>query len=250
MATELDPTSVDDDHFEVIVPLRTRYASTVRVIAASLGAEAGFTVDEIDDVRLALDEVFSLLARTPRRRAGAQLVSSRGTRVDRDPDPGVRTHRCRARRVGRQHLALRRRPIRVHGRRRDPQQAGIRGLIVRDRCHGPEISVQRIRTGAKRGTTSAPELPRLVESGAAATDRKRVKMSNALKNAGRIWHHNVVRPGRRCPIADRGPAADGQRRRKRARRSWSSVVVVVVLAVRWPWSLPKQAPPSAVRSDR
>jgi anti-sigma regulatory factor (Ser/Thr protein kinase) len=62
MATELDPTSVDDDHFEVIVPLRTRYASTVRVIAASLGAEAGFTVDEIDDVRLALDEVFSLLA--------------------------------------------------------------------------------------------------------------------------------------------------------------------------------------------
>ena len=62
MATELDPTSVDDDHFEVIVPLRTRYASTVRMIAASLGAEAGFTVDEIDDVRLALDEVFSLLA--------------------------------------------------------------------------------------------------------------------------------------------------------------------------------------------
>jgi hypothetical protein len=27
------------------------------MIAASLGAEAGFTVDEIDDVRLALDEV-------------------------------------------------------------------------------------------------------------------------------------------------------------------------------------------------
>jgi anti-sigma regulatory factor (Ser/Thr protein kinase) len=62
MSTELDPTSVDDDHFEVIVPLKTRYASTVRMIAASLGAEAGFTVDEIDDVRLALDEVFSLLA--------------------------------------------------------------------------------------------------------------------------------------------------------------------------------------------
>jgi serine/threonine-protein kinase RsbW len=62
MSTELDPTSVDDDHFEVIVPLRTRYASTIRMIAASLGAEAGFTVDEIDDVRLALDEVFSLLA--------------------------------------------------------------------------------------------------------------------------------------------------------------------------------------------
>jgi serine/threonine-protein kinase RsbW len=62
MATELEPTSVEDARFEVIVPLRTRYASTVRMIAASLGAEAGFTVDEIDDVRLALDEVFSLLA--------------------------------------------------------------------------------------------------------------------------------------------------------------------------------------------
>jgi serine/threonine-protein kinase RsbW len=62
MTAETEPTSVDDDHFEVIVPLRTRYASTIRMIAASLGAEAGFTVDEIDDVRLALDEVFSMLA--------------------------------------------------------------------------------------------------------------------------------------------------------------------------------------------
>lgn len=84
MATELDPTSVDDDHFDVIVPLRTRYASTVRMIAASLGAEAGFTVDEIDDVRLALDEVFSLLAeryagdrvRTNFRLDGRQLIAS------------------------------------------------------------------------------------------------------------------------------------------------------------------------------
>lgn len=57
-----DPTLGSADHFEVVVPLRTRYASTLRVIAASLGAEAGFTIDEIDDLRLALDEVFSLLA--------------------------------------------------------------------------------------------------------------------------------------------------------------------------------------------
>ena len=61
MAAQPDaPTS--DDHFEVIVPLRTKYASTVRMIAASLGADAGFSVDEIDDLRLGLDEVFSLLA--------------------------------------------------------------------------------------------------------------------------------------------------------------------------------------------
>jgi hypothetical protein len=66
-------TSTSDDHFEVIVPLRTRYASTVRMIAASLGAEAGFTVDEIDDLRLSLDEVFSLLAE---RHAGERVRTS------------------------------------------------------------------------------------------------------------------------------------------------------------------------------
>lgn len=77
------PTSGDDDQFEVIVPLRTKYASTVRMIAASLGAEAGFTIDEIDDVRLALDEVFSMLAerhvgdrvRTTFRLDGQQLIA-------------------------------------------------------------------------------------------------------------------------------------------------------------------------------
>jgi hypothetical protein len=78
-----DSPAGDDDQFEVIVPLRTRYASTVRIIAASLGAEAGFTIDEIDDVRLALDEVFSMLAerhvgervRTTFRLDGPQLIA-------------------------------------------------------------------------------------------------------------------------------------------------------------------------------
>jgi hypothetical protein len=97
MAAEPEPTSVDDDHFDVIVPLRTRYASTVRMIAASLGAEAGFTVDEIDDLRLALDEVFSLLAdrhagdmvRTRFRLDGHQLVATltlESGHVDVEPD--------------------------------------------------------------------------------------------------------------------------------------------------------------------
>ncbi|HEY0519538.1 MAG TPA: hypothetical protein VGC84_08595 [Ilumatobacteraceae bacterium] len=97
MSSEIDPTSSDDDHFEVIVPLRTRYASTVRMIAASLGAEAGFTVDEIDDVRLALDEVFSMLAerhegervRTTFRLDGRQLIAGlklESGPVDVEPD--------------------------------------------------------------------------------------------------------------------------------------------------------------------
>jgi serine/threonine-protein kinase RsbW len=73
MPPELDPTTVDNDQFEVITPLRTRYASTIRMIAASLGADAGFTVDEIDDVRLGLDEVFSMLAE---RHAGERVRTS------------------------------------------------------------------------------------------------------------------------------------------------------------------------------
>jgi anti-sigma regulatory factor (Ser/Thr protein kinase) len=43
------------------VPLRAEYASTIRTVAAALGADAGFSIDELDDVRLALSEVFSAL---------------------------------------------------------------------------------------------------------------------------------------------------------------------------------------------
>jgi serine/threonine-protein kinase RsbW len=53
---------VADDIVDVVVPLRAEFAATLRVVAATLGADAGFTVDEIDDLRLALSEVFSSLA--------------------------------------------------------------------------------------------------------------------------------------------------------------------------------------------
>jgi serine/threonine-protein kinase RsbW len=51
-----------DGTVDVVVPLRAEFAATLRVVAAALGADAGFTVDEIDDLRLALSEVFSSLA--------------------------------------------------------------------------------------------------------------------------------------------------------------------------------------------
>jgi anti-sigma regulatory factor (Ser/Thr protein kinase) len=47
---------------ELDLPLSTRYASTARVVAASLAADAGFTVDEIDDLRIGLNEAVSLVA--------------------------------------------------------------------------------------------------------------------------------------------------------------------------------------------
>ncbi|MGD9796108.1 MAG: hypothetical protein AB7V43_21805 [Acidimicrobiia bacterium] len=47
---------------DVTIPLQPRYASTLRLVAASLAADAGFSVDDIDDIRLALDEAFTLLS--------------------------------------------------------------------------------------------------------------------------------------------------------------------------------------------
>lgn len=51
-----------DDVIEVSLPLRPAFASMLRVIVASLGADAEFTVDEIDDFKLGVSEVFTLLA--------------------------------------------------------------------------------------------------------------------------------------------------------------------------------------------
>ncbi len=51
-----------NDVVELDLPLSHRHASTVRVVAAALGADAGFTVDEIEDLRLGVNEAASLLA--------------------------------------------------------------------------------------------------------------------------------------------------------------------------------------------
>jgi serine/threonine-protein kinase RsbW len=47
---------------ELDLPLGHRHASTVRVVAASLAADAGLTVDEIEDLRLGVNEAVSVLA--------------------------------------------------------------------------------------------------------------------------------------------------------------------------------------------
>jgi len=44
------------------LPLHHRHASTVRVVAASLAADIGFSVDEIEDLRLGVDEAVSVMA--------------------------------------------------------------------------------------------------------------------------------------------------------------------------------------------
>lgn len=53
------PTTGSSSQVDVSVPLRAEYGSILRLVTASLGADAGFTVDDIDDLRLALSEVFA-----------------------------------------------------------------------------------------------------------------------------------------------------------------------------------------------
>ena len=66
---------INDDLVDVIVPLDPRYASTLRTMASSLGAEVGFSIDEIDDIKLALTEAFSMLGvRHPGKRARATFA--------------------------------------------------------------------------------------------------------------------------------------------------------------------------------
>lgn len=63
---DTDATTATDgighDSIDVTVPLRPEHAATLRVIVASLGSDNGLSVDEIDDVKLAVSEVFTLLA--------------------------------------------------------------------------------------------------------------------------------------------------------------------------------------------
>jgi len=50
-----------DDAIDIDVPLRTSHGATLRLLVAAIGADAGFSVDEIDDLKLAVSEVFTTL---------------------------------------------------------------------------------------------------------------------------------------------------------------------------------------------
>jgi len=49
---------VDNDRIMLSVPARGEFARTVRLAAAELAARAGMCVDDVDDVRLAVEEAF------------------------------------------------------------------------------------------------------------------------------------------------------------------------------------------------
>lgn len=57
-----DDASGGTDVIEVRVPARPEFASFLRLAVASVAADRGFSVDEIDDLRLGVSEVFGALA--------------------------------------------------------------------------------------------------------------------------------------------------------------------------------------------
>lgn len=54
-------TGPDGDVVEVTVPADVAYVSTLRLTAASLAARCDLTIDDIEDLRLAVDEACALL---------------------------------------------------------------------------------------------------------------------------------------------------------------------------------------------
>ncbi len=50
------------EHVDLDLPLLRRPAATVRTVAASLAADAGFSVDAIDDLRVGVNEAVSVLS--------------------------------------------------------------------------------------------------------------------------------------------------------------------------------------------
>jgi hypothetical protein len=80
------PSKDGSAHVDVSVPLRSEFASIVRLVTASLGADAGFTVDDIDDLRLAMSEVFSALVDASAGDSESRVAIKFGTPSDRGLD--------------------------------------------------------------------------------------------------------------------------------------------------------------------
>jgi serine/threonine-protein kinase RsbW len=63
----------DGDTVELTVPADPAYVSVLRTVTASLAARRDFTIEEIDDLRIAVDEASSLLL--PHASADSQLAA-------------------------------------------------------------------------------------------------------------------------------------------------------------------------------
>ena len=73
MASSLHPDSVADGTVRLEIPASPRYLSAARLVAASLGAEAGLSVDDLEDLRLGVDELLATLIEAGRGGAVVRL---------------------------------------------------------------------------------------------------------------------------------------------------------------------------------
>jgi hypothetical protein len=82
-ATDPSPGEAIPNTIDVALPLRAEHAGTLRVLVATLGADAGFNIDEIDDLKLAVSEIFTLLvdgaASVGAFRAHARIIATDDT---------------------------------------------------------------------------------------------------------------------------------------------------------------------------
>ncbi|HEV7206682.1 MAG TPA: ATP-binding protein [Jatrophihabitans sp.] len=78
--TTPDPSRPDGDTVEVRIPADVVYVSTLRLTAASLAARCDLTIDDIEDLRLAVDEACALLLphATPNSTLDARFELSTG----------------------------------------------------------------------------------------------------------------------------------------------------------------------------
>jgi serine/threonine-protein kinase RsbW len=92
---EPDPSSPhsDPDRISVNLPLVVHQASTLRTMAAAIGADAGFSIDELDDLRLAMSEIVAALAEpgsAPTRLTTSFVVRDGVLEVEMTSDDGRR----------------------------------------------------------------------------------------------------------------------------------------------------------------
>jgi hypothetical protein len=73
VASSLHPDSVAEGTVRLEIPASPRYLSAARLVAASLGAEVGLNVDDLEDLRLGVDELLATLIEAGRGGAVVRL---------------------------------------------------------------------------------------------------------------------------------------------------------------------------------
>jgi hypothetical protein len=72
--TTTEHVGVDDDEIYVVVPPHARTLRTLRLVAADAGGRAGLDVSEVDDLRIAVDELSQALMESTSNRLVVRFV--------------------------------------------------------------------------------------------------------------------------------------------------------------------------------